>query len=65
MTAQVCDNPVIGSYARLPAEGFAVDPDLEDPTGVVAVVYRELAPPPVADGARWDYNAHAAAVTPV
>jgi hypothetical protein len=31
----------------------------------VAVVYRELAPPPVADGARWDYNAHAAAVTPV
>jgi len=37
MTAQIRENPVTGSYARLPAEGFAVDPDLEDPTGVVAL----------------------------
>jgi hypothetical protein len=65
MTAEVRENPVIGSYARLPAEGFAVDPDLDDPTAVVALVYRALAPPLVADGAQRHDNAHAAAVTPV
>jgi GNAT superfamily N-acetyltransferase len=58
MTAEVRENPVTGAYARLPAEGFAVDPDLEDPTGVVALVYRELAPPLVAGGARRHYLLH-------
>jgi hypothetical protein len=33
MTAAVRENPAAGRYARLPAEGFAVDPDLADPTG--------------------------------
>lgn len=55
MTAEIRENPEIGSYARLPAEGFAVDPDLEDPTAVVAPVYRELAPQLLAAGSRRHY----------
>ena len=33
LTAEVRENPAVGRYALLPAEGFAVDPDLTDPTG--------------------------------
>jgi GNAT superfamily N-acetyltransferase len=50
MTAAVRENPAVGRYARLPAEGFAVDPDLADPTGVLAVVFGDLASPLIADG---------------
>jgi len=38
------------SHARLPAEGFAVAPDLEDPTTVLARLYGELAPGLLAAG---------------
>jgi hypothetical protein len=39
MTAAVRENPATGRYARLPAEGFAVEPDLADPTGVFAAAF--------------------------
>ena len=39
MTATVREHPAGGRHARLPAEGFAVDPDLADPTGVLAVTF--------------------------
>jgi GNAT superfamily N-acetyltransferase len=39
-----------GDHARLPAEGFAVAPDLEDPTAVLARLYGQLAPELVAAG---------------
>ena len=39
MTAIVRQHPAGGRYARLAAEGFAVDPDLADPTGVLAVAF--------------------------
>ncbi len=43
MTAAVRQHPAGGRYARLPAEGFAADPDLGDPTGVLAAVFGDLA----------------------
>src|SRR5271169_1845540 len=42
MTATVRPHPAGGRYARLPADGFAVDPDLADPTGVLAVTFADL-----------------------
>ena len=36
MAAAARENPAVGRYALLLAEGFAVDPDLTDPTGVLA-----------------------------
>jgi GNAT superfamily N-acetyltransferase len=59
MTVTVRENPVVGRYARFPAEGFAVDPDLVDPTGVVGALYAELAPALVTGGARYHYLLHA------
>jgi GNAT superfamily N-acetyltransferase len=56
----VRENPVIGRYARLPAEGFAVEPDLADPTGVLAVAFGDLASPLIADGVRSYYLLHIA-----
>ena len=38
MTAAVPENPAAGRYARLPPEGFAVDPDIADPTGVLDLI---------------------------
>jgi GNAT superfamily N-acetyltransferase len=38
------------SHGRLPAEGFAVAPDLDDPTTVLARLYGELGPELVAAG---------------
>ena len=60
MTATVRQHPAGGRYARLPAEGFAVDPDLADPTGVLAVTFGDLAAPLIADGVLRNYLLHAA-----
>jgi GNAT superfamily N-acetyltransferase len=48
--ATVRQVPVFGRYAKLPAEGLAVDPGLADPTAVLSVLWGELAQPLVADG---------------
>jgi len=56
----VRENPVAGRYARLPAEGFAVDPDLADPTGVLAVTFGDLASPLITGGVLRYYLLHAA-----
>jgi GNAT superfamily N-acetyltransferase len=47
-----------GDHARLPAEGFAVAPDLDDPTTVLARLYGELAPQLVAAGVLRHYIDH-------
>jgi GNAT superfamily N-acetyltransferase len=60
MTVTVRQHPAGGQYARLPPEGFAVDPDLADPTGVLAVTFGDLAPPLIADGVLRYYLVHAA-----
>jgi GNAT superfamily N-acetyltransferase len=60
MTATVRESPAAGRYARLPAEGFAVDPDLADPTGILAVTFGDLASPLIAGGVRRYYLLHAA-----
>jgi GNAT superfamily N-acetyltransferase len=60
MTAAVRESPHVGRYARLPADGFAVDPDLADPTGVLAVVFGDLAAPLIAGGVRRYALLHAA-----
>jgi GNAT superfamily N-acetyltransferase len=56
----VRENPVVGRYARLPAEGFAVDPDLSDPTGVLAVAFGDLASPLIAGAVLSYYLLHTA-----
>jgi GNAT superfamily N-acetyltransferase len=58
MTVTVRENRVIGKYARFPAEGFAVDPEVDDPTGAVGALYAEMAPSLVAGGARYHYLLH-------
>jgi GNAT superfamily N-acetyltransferase len=58
--ATVRQLPVIGRYAKLPAEGLAVDPDLADPTAVLSVLWGELAQPLVADGVSDYYLVHPA-----
>jgi hypothetical protein len=60
MTATVRQHPAGGRYARLPADGFAVDPDLADPTGVLAVTFGDLASPLIADGVPRYYLLHPA-----
>jgi GNAT superfamily N-acetyltransferase len=60
MTAAVRENPHVGRYARLPADGFAVAPDLADPTGVLAVTFGDLASPLIAGGVRRYALLHAA-----
>jgi GNAT superfamily N-acetyltransferase len=60
MTAAVRENPAVGRYVRVPAEGFAVDPDLTDPTGVLAAAFGDLASPLVAGGVLRYYLLHAA-----
>jgi GNAT superfamily N-acetyltransferase len=60
MTVTVRENPAGDRYARLPAEGFAVDPDLADPTGVLAVTFGDLASPLIADGVLRYYLLHVA-----
>ncbi len=60
MTAAVRENPATGRYARLPAEGFAVEPNLADPTGVLGAAFGNLAAPLIADGVLRYYLLHAA-----
>ena len=60
MTATVRPHPAGGRYARLPAEGFAVDPDLADPTGGLAVTFGDLASPLIAGGVLRYYLVHVA-----
>jgi GNAT superfamily N-acetyltransferase len=60
ITARVQENRDAGRYARLPAEGFAVEPDLVDPTGILAVAFGELASPLTAGGPLLYYLLHAA-----
>jgi hypothetical protein len=55
MTAAARENPAVGRYALLLAEGFAVDPDLTDPTGVLAAAFADLAAPLIAGGLRCYY----------
>jgi GNAT superfamily N-acetyltransferase len=59
IAAAVRDNAT-GRYARLPAEGFAVDPDYADPTRVLAAAFGDLAAPLIADGVRRHYLVHLA-----
>lgn len=58
MAATVREVRGVGRYARLPAEGVAVDPDLDDPTTALAVVYAELATALLAEGVRRHYLLH-------
>ena len=60
MTAAARGNPAVGRSALLLAEGFAVDPDLTDPTGVLAAVFADLAAPLIAGGVRRYYLLHTA-----
>jgi GNAT superfamily N-acetyltransferase len=60
MTAATRQDPAGSRYARLPAEGLAVDPDLADPTGVLAVAFGDLASPLIASGVLRYYLLHAA-----
>jgi len=60
MTVTVRETPMVSRYARLPAEGFAVEPDLDDPTGVLAAAFADLASPLVADGVLRYYLLHPA-----
>ena len=60
MAAAARENPAVGRYALLLAEGFAVDPDLTDPTGVLAAVFADLAAPLIAGGVRRYYLLHTA-----
>jgi GNAT superfamily N-acetyltransferase len=55
MAAAARENPAVGRYALLLAEGFAVDPDLTDPTGVLAAAFADLAGPLIARGVRRYY----------
>ena len=59
-SARPRQHPAGGRYARLPAEGFAVDPDLADPTGVLAAAFGNLASPLIAGGVLRYYLLHAA-----
>jgi GNAT superfamily N-acetyltransferase len=54
------ESPVAGRHALLPAEGFAAEPGLADPTGVLAAAFGELAAPLIADGVLRYYLLHTA-----
>jgi GNAT superfamily N-acetyltransferase len=60
MAAAARENPAVGRYALLLAEGLAVDPDLTDPTGVLAAAFADLAAPLIAGGVRRYYLLHTA-----
>ena len=60
MAAAVRENHAVGRYALVLADGFAVDPELTDPTGVLAAAFADLAAPLIADGVRRYYLLHAA-----
>ena len=54
------ENAGTGRYARLPTEGFAVEPDLADPTGVLDAASGDLASPLIADRVLRYHLVHAA-----
>jgi len=60
MVAAARENPAVGRYALLLAEGFAVDPDLTDPTGVLAAAFADLGAPLITGGVRRYYLLHTA-----
>jgi len=60
MTVTVRENPAVGRYALLLAEGFAAEPGLADPTGVLAAAFGDLAAPMIADGVLRYYLLHTA-----
>ena len=60
MAAAARENPAVGRYALLLAEGLAVDPHLADPTGVLAAAFADLAAPLIARGVRRYYLLHTA-----
>jgi GNAT superfamily N-acetyltransferase len=60
IAAAARENPAAGRSALLLAEGFAVDPDLADPTGVLAAAFADLAAPLIAGGVRRFYLLHTA-----
>jgi GNAT superfamily N-acetyltransferase len=60
MAAAARENPAVGRSALLLAEGFAIDPDLTDPTAVLAAAFADLAAPLIADGVRRYYLLHTA-----
>jgi GNAT superfamily N-acetyltransferase len=60
MAAAARENPAVGRSALLLAEGFAVDPDLTDPTAVLAAAFADLAAPLIAGGVRRYYVLHTA-----
>jgi len=60
LSAGVRDGRVLGRYGYLPAEGFAVDPELHDPTTVLATMYAQLASPMVTGGVWRHYLLHIA-----
>lgn len=60
MAAAARENPAVGRYVLLLAEGFAVDPDLTDPTEVLAAAFADLAAPLIAGGVRRYYLLHTA-----
>ena len=60
MVAAARENPAVGRSALLLAEGFAVDPDLTDPTAVLGAAFADLAAPLIAGGVRRYYLLHTA-----
>jgi GNAT superfamily N-acetyltransferase len=60
IAAAARENPLVGRSALLLAEGFAVDPDLADPTGVLGAAFADLAAPLIAGGVRRYYLLHTA-----
>jgi hypothetical protein len=60
MTVAVREHPALDRHARLPAEGFAVEPDLADPAGILAAAFGDLASPLIASGVLHLYLLHTA-----
>ena len=58
MAVAARENPAVGRSALVLADGFAVDPDLTDPTGVLVTAFADLAAPLVAGGVRRYYLLH-------
>lgn len=52
MAAAARENPAVGRYALVLADGFAADPALADPAGVLGAAFADLAGPLIAGGVR-------------
>jgi GNAT superfamily N-acetyltransferase len=60
MMLGVMTGVVYGQHGRIPADGFAVLPDLADPTTVLARLFGEVSPSIVATGVRYYFLEHLA-----